>query len=245
MSSTRIISLVPSLTELLFDLGLGSNLVGRTRFCIHPEEEIVHVPIIGGTKNPDIDKIRVLSPDFVIANKEENRKEDIEQIESFTKVMVTDISTINKALYWIQKIGSTLEVRDRTITLIDRVNNELLNTPAYRPIPTAYFIWREPWMTIGKDTYIHDVMEQFGFRNVYKNTERYPEIAIGDLKSRNPELVLLSSEPFPFREKHIGELHTHLPETDIQLIDGEWFSWYGSRMLPSFKNLKSFRNQLG
>lgn len=115
-----------------------------------------HVPIIGGTKNPDIDKIRVLSPDFVIANKEENRKEDIEQIESFTKVMVTDISTINKALYWIQKIGSTLEVRDRTITLIDRVNNELLNTPAYRPIPTAYFIWREPWMTIGKDTYIHD-----------------------------------------------------------------------------------------
>lgn len=245
MPSTRIVSLVPSLTELLFDLGLGSNLVGRTRFCIHPKEEIVRVPIIGGAKNPDIDKIRVLSPDFVIANKEENRKEDIEQIESFSKVIVSDISTIDEALYWIQKIGSTLEVRDRTRILIDQVKDELLNTPGYRSIPMAYFIWKEPWMTIGKDTYIHNVMEHFGFLNVYKNTERYPEVTIEDVKSRNPELVLLSSEPFPFREKHIKELQTHLPETDIQLIDGEWFSWYGSRMLPSFQNLKIFRNQLG
>ena len=236
--------MVPSLTELLIDLGLSNQIVGRTRFCIHPSNKISTIPNIGGTKNPNIEKIRDLEPDLVITNKEENRKEDVDTIIEFCEVIVTEINTIDDALFWISKLGLTLGKTEESNTLIDQIREHIPIESNLNHIPTAYFIWKDPWMSVGHDTYIHDVMHRFGFRNVFSNQTRYPSITIDELVILNPKLILLSSEPFPFKEKHIQELMNELPESNIQLVDGEWFSWYGSRMLPSFKRIKSWRDNL-
>ncbi|MCR9131178.1 MAG: helical backbone metal receptor [bacterium] len=241
MPYKRIVSLVPSLTELLVDLGVSDSLKGRTRFCIHPKDEIESIEIIGGTKNPNIDKIRALKPDLVIANKEENIKSDVEAIQEFSEVLVTDISTIEDALFAIHFIAEKLDRMKEAESLIRNILSELDSISESKPINTAYFIWKDPWMSVGNDTYIHDVMETFGLANVLGDQSRYPSITINQLKEADPELILLSSEPFPFKEKHITELREYLPDSKIQLIDGEWFSWYGSRMLPSFKNLSEWR----
>ncbi|MBO6792910.1 MAG: ABC transporter substrate-binding protein [Balneolaceae bacterium] len=240
----RIISLVPSLTELLFDLGLMDGVIGRTRFCIHPAEKVQNVDIIGGTKNPRIDKIRDLKPDLVIANKEENRKEDVEAIQEFSEVIVTDISTIEDALFAMHHIANRVNADEKGTKLIEQILSILPEPNRFSEINAAYFMWKDPWMSVGGDTYIHDVMQTFGLRNVFQDSERYPTITLDQLKSANPELILLSSEPYPFKEKHIAELKEILPNSNIQLVDGEWFSWYGSRMLPSFKELSKWRNQL-
>lgn len=244
MPYKRIVSLVPSLTELLVDLGVTDSLKGRTRFCIHPKNEIESIEIIGGTKNPNIDKIRALKPDLVIANKEEDIKTDVEAIQEFSDVLVTDISTIEDALFAIHYIAEKLDRMKEAEPLIRNVLSELDSISEFTPIQTAYFIWKEPWMSVGNDTYIHDVMATFGLENVLGDQTRYPSITINQLKEADPELILLSSEPFPFKEKHITELREYLPDSKIQLIDGEWFSWYGSRMLPSFKNLSKWRSGL-
>lgn len=233
--------MVPSLTELLVDLGVTDSLKGRTRFCIHPKNEIESIEIIGGTKNPDIDKIRALKPDLVIANKEENIKSDVEAIQEFSEVLVTDISTIEDALFAIHFMAEKLDCMKEAEPLIRNILSELDSISESKPINTAYFIWKDPWMSVGNDTYIHDVMETFGLANVFGDQTRYPSITINQLKETDPDLILLSSEPFPFKEKHIAELREYLPDSKIQLIDGEWFSWYGSRMLPSFKNLNKWR----
>ena len=244
MPYKRIISLVPSLTELLFDLGLSDEIVGRTRFCIHPSEHIPKVPIIGGTKNPNIEKIRDLKPDLVIANKEENRKEDVELMRAFCEVVVTEIETVDHALFCIDELGSRIGKSDESNHLVEQILNYLPQQSYSEPIPTTYFIWKDPWMSVGHDTYIHDVMKLFGLENVFDDKTRYPETTLAELSEIKPILVLLSSEPYPFKEKHIQELKNELPESNIQLIDGEWFSWYGSRMLPSFKALKTWRENL-
>lgn len=244
MSDRRIVSLVPSLTELIVDLGLEQQLIGRTRFCIHPVEVLTEVPVIGGTKNPDIQKIKSLKPDLVITNKEENRKEDVEALAEFSEVIVTEIDTVEDALLWIDKLEKKLQCEASATKLIQDIQKQLPNIPDKESIPTAYFIWKDPWMTIGNDTYIHDVMNKFGLLNVFGDETRYPQTTLSELKTRHPELILLSSEPYPFKEKHINEIRTVLPDTKIQLIDGEWFSWYGSRMLPSFKSLRSWKKKL-
>ncbi len=241
MPYKRIVSLVPSLTELLVDLGITDSLKGRTRFCIHPKKEIESIEIIGGTKNPNIDKIRTIKPDLVIANKEENIKSDVEAIQEFSEVLVTDISTIEDALFAIHFIADKLERMNKAEPLIRNILSELDFANEFTPIETGYFIWKDPWMSVGNDTYIHDVMETFGLLNVFGDQSRYPSITMDLLKDANPALILLSSEPFPFKEKHITEIRAYLPDSKIQLIDGEWFSWYGSRMLPSFKNLRDWR----
>lgn len=242
--SKRIISLVPSLTEFLIDLEISAQVIGRTRFCIHPSEDVQHIEIIGGTKNPTIDKIRGLKPDLVIANKEENRKEDVEAIQEFCEVLVTDISTIEDALFTMHHIAKCLNADKNGANLIEQILSILPEPNHFSEINTAYFIWKDPWMSVGGGTYIHDVMQTFGLRNVFQDLERYPAITFNQLKSTNPELILLSSEPYPFKEKHIAELKEILPNSSVQLVDGEWFSWYGSRMLPSFKALSEWRIKL-
>lgn len=240
----RIISLVPSLTELLVDLGLKDRLVGRTRFCIHPGNHIKDIPIIGGTKNPRLDKIREASPDFILANKEENRKKHIEELALGHRVHVTDIASIEDALITIHQLGNELGVSDKSKQLIRQISNLLEVRPDEPPLRTAYLIWRNPWMTIGSDTYIHDVMNHWRLINVFKDNTRYPKIKLEDLKTRQPQLVLLSSEPYPFKEKHIPEVEEALPGTRILVVDGEWFSWYGSRMLNSFEKLNVWRKAI-
>lgn len=238
----KIISLVPSLTELLFDLGLGERVAGRTRFCIHPQAFITDVPIVGGTKNPDLDKIRTIEPDLIIANREENRKEDIEQLqEDGFNVMVTEVGTIEEALFVIHDIGWTCGVQDKAKNLIQNIQDQLAKTAPFTERTAAYLIWRDPWMSVGCDTYIHSVMEHYHLHNVFSDTTRYPKLTLHEISLKKPDLILLSSEPYPFKEKHIKEVGDVCSGSDILLVNGEWFSWYGSRMLTAFKKLNTFR----
>jgi ABC-type Fe3+-hydroxamate transport system substrate-binding protein len=244
MPPARIVSLVPSLTELLFDLGLDRRVVGRTRFCIHPGELVEKVPVVGGTKNPRLDKIRDLSPDLIIANKEENRKEDVEELQKEFEVMVTEIDTIDEALFAIHDIGWTCGVQEQAKKLISDIQLELERVPDEQSATAAYFIWRDPWMSVGRDTYIHSVMEHWKLQNVYDSQTRYPKTTLHELSLKKPELILLSSEPYPFKEKHIAEVSQFCPGADVILINGEWFSWYGSRMLKAFRQLNILRKAI-
>lgn len=240
----RIVSLVPSLTELLIDLGLLENLIGRTRFCVHPEDKIDQVPKMGGTKNPRIDKIREARPDWVIANKEENEEEHIREIREFCKVTVSEIQTIEEALNWIEKIGTLTGTYRRALKITLQINQMMQQRNTWFPKSAVYFIWKEPWMSIGGDTYISDVMSKWGLTNLLSDLNRYPELPLSDLARLNPEIILLSSEPYPFKEKHFDEIHNYCPEALVELVDGEWFSWYGSRMIPAFERLNQWRNSL-
>jgi ABC-type Fe3+-hydroxamate transport system substrate-binding protein len=239
-----IISLVPSLTELLFDLGLGGRLSGRTRFCVHPEGKIDDIPIVGGTKNPRIDKIREINPDLIIANKEENRKEDIEELSSAAEILVTDIESIEDALLTIYDIGRRCGAEDKAASIISAIRSEISQIPDEPVQRAAYLIWREPWMTIGSDTYIHSVLKNWNLENVFGDQRRYPKTSLAELHQKNPELILLSSEPFPFKEKNKNEIEEACAGAKVLLVDGEWFSWYGSRMLNSFRKLNTFRKAI-
>ncbi len=240
----KIISLVPSLTELLIDFGLKNQLVGRTRFCVHPEKEVEDIPIIGGTKNPRIDKIRELQPDLVIANKEENRKEDIEVLRQDFEVEVTDISSIGEAITAIKQLGKKLNVKEKAENIVSKIENRLKQCPDASPLKTIYFIWKEPWMTVGGDTYISDVMAHWNLDNAFKDVTRYPIISLDELENYRPELILLSSEPYPFKEKHIPAVKEACPDARVLLVEGEWFSWYGSHMIHSFERLNGWRRAI-
>ncbi|MFU8859951.1 MAG: helical backbone metal receptor [Cyclonatronaceae bacterium] len=242
MTPRRIISLVPSLTELIFHLGLGHRLVGRTRFCVHPRLEVDRVAAIGGTKNPRLEKIRSLNPDIVIANREENRKEDVDAISEYTRVLVTDISTVDEALREMQRIGTALGRKPQTTALVDDIRKVIPTEDGRKPVRTLYLIWRDPWMAAGGDTYIHDVMKTFGLQNVCADKKRYPQLTGEAIRDLAPELILLSSEPYPFGEKHVREMTGVAGKSTIALADGEWFSWYGPRMLPSFRSLANWRH---
>lgn len=241
----RIISLVPSLSELIFYLGLESSLVGRTRFCIHPESRIQNKPIVGGTKNPRLEKISDLSPDLIIANIEENSKEDIEELQKKFPVLLTDIQTIEDAILTILEIGKRCDEETRAKELIGQIHYEMEQIPDEEPLRVAYFIWRSPWMTVASGTYIHSVLSRWRLHNIFENRKRYPQVTLTEVAAKKPDLILLSSEPFPFKEKHKEEIIQSCPGSRVLLVDGEWFSWYGSRMLSSFKNLNIFRKAVG
>jgi ABC-type Fe3+-hydroxamate transport system substrate-binding protein len=240
----RMISLVPSLTELIIDLGLKKQLVGRTRFCIHPENIVQDIEIVGGTKNPNLEKIIALKPDFILANKEENRKEDIEILQKYTEVRVTEIDSIQDAVLEISALGLKLDAQERARIMIDEINALLHEKPSCRTLSVAYLIWKDPWMSVGYDTYIHDVLQTYNLKNVFGLQKRYPTTSLKHIASLQPDLILLSSEPYPFKKKHKSELLTNYPHLNIQLIDGEWFSWYGSRMRIAFRHLNKWRASL-
>lgn len=233
---TRIISLVPSQTELLFDLGLGEEVAGITKFCVRPEGWSRSKTKVGGTKNIKMEIIHQLKPDLIIANKEENTKEQIEELSKSYRVWVTDIKTLDDAQHMIKNIGELVGKRERANLLLKKIKERFshletkLQTTNNKP-QTAYLIWHNPYMVAGGDTFINDMLKHCGFENIFKETNRYPEITIEQLKEKKCELLLLSSEPFPFKQKHIEELQQQLPGTKIILVDGEMFSWYGSRLL--------------
>lgn len=229
----RIVSLVPSQTELLVDLGLEDRLVGVTKFCIHPAGMKERVGQIGGTKAVKIDKVIALKPDLVIGNKEENLQSDIEALEQHVPVWMSDIHDLETALDMIRQVGLLVGKESealQVIAVIDQKFNEL-NQVEKRNESTnvLYLIWRKPYMAAGKGTFIDDCLKRCGWLNSV-TAERYPEI---DPATLQPDLILLSSEPYPFHERHIAELQLLFPETRIELVDGEYFSWYGTRMLGS------------
>jgi ABC-type Fe3+-hydroxamate transport system substrate-binding protein len=235
----RIVSLVPSQTELLHYLGLEEETVGITKFCIHPAAWFKNKIKVGGTKNINIGLIKKLQPDLIIANKEENVKEQIDELAKKFTVLVTDVNTIADGLKMIRVIGKIAGKEKVSADLVTAVQNQFAKIILpKKTISAAYLIWKDPYMTVGGDTFINDVLDKCGLRNIFADKQRYPEVTITDLSIANLQLLLLSSEPYPFKQKHIDELQQQLPGTKIILVNGEMFSWYGSRMLlmPAYLN---------
>lgn len=227
----RIISLVPSQTELLFDLGLDKEIIGVTKFCTHPAENVKQKIKIGGTKQLNISLIKELSPDLVIGNKEENEREQIEELMRHFPVWMSDIANFDDALDMIKKLGDITGKAAGANELVGRIEQQFNNTniqQSYKKV--AYFIWRKPYMVAGKGTFIDDMLQRCGLFNAF-DMNRYPEVNAEQIAAAKPEVILLSSEPYPFAEKHVREFKAIVPGARILLVDGEMFSWYGSRLL--------------
>lgn len=243
-SPKRIISLVPSQTELLYDLGLDESVVGITKFCVHPRKWFETKKRVGGTKNINIDIIKSLQPDLIIANKEENVREQIELLEEYCPVFTTNVSDLSSALKMIKDIGTitqTNEIADViSVTILEKFNALSLN----RSLRALYLIWKNPYMAAGGNTFINDMMHHAGLLNVLSDLERYPQLSERDIIDLKPDIILLSSEPYPFKTKHIVELEQIYPNAHIILLDGEMFSWYGSRMLYSGDYFITLNQQL-
>lgn len=225
-----IVSLVPSITELLYNLQLDEAVKGITKFCVHPQSWFRQKTRVGGTKAINTTVIHELQPDLIIANKEENVKEQIDELAKHYPVWISDVNNLTDALEMIEKIGLITNRLSNAMHLISQINTAFTSLKPLNAIRNAcYLIWRNPYMTIGKDTFIHDMLSRCGLKNFFGNTTRYPAIDTWQLSQC--ELLLLSSEPFPFQQKHIDELKPHLPNTKMVLVDGEMFSWYGSHLL--------------
>jgi ABC-type Fe3+-hydroxamate transport system substrate-binding protein len=242
----RIVCLVPSLTELLIDLGLEEAIVGVTKFCVHPKTLIKSKTVVGGTKSINFDKIKTLNPDIILCNKEENTKEIVSQCNKIAPVHVSDIYTIKDTIEIITSYGEVFDCKEKAFKINNQLHQLLEDFKFYtkekKTLKVAYFIWKTPWMAVGNNTFINHLLTLNKFDNVFKNTERYPEIEISELiKHKNLDLILLSSEPYPFKEKHVKELKKDNINCTVLLVDGELFSWYGSRLLKSFSYFKSLR----
>jgi ABC-type Fe3+-hydroxamate transport system substrate-binding protein len=241
----RVVSLVPSQTELLHYLGLENEVVGITKFCVHPNAWFNNKPSIGGTKNVNMDAVKVLQPDIIIANKEENVKKQIETLEAIAPVWVSDVNKFEDALAMIEAIGNVTNTNQKAEHLIKEINSQFNQLKTTNPkLTTAYLIWRKPYMTVGGDTYINDMLQYAGFENVFAHEKRYPTITIEQIAKKKCDLLLLSSEPYPFRQAHIVELQVAMPNTKILLVDGEMFSWYGSRLLEAATYFKTLQETI-
>jgi ABC-type Fe3+-hydroxamate transport system substrate-binding protein len=241
----KIVSLVPSQTELLHALGLEDEVTGITKFCIHPDAWFRNKQRIGGTKTVNIEAVRALRPDLVLANNEENVKEQVELLAAEFPTWSSHIATLEEALKAIGTIGQLVhreaEARKLVAEILDGFE-ELDPVFENRPL-VGYLIWKDPFMTVGHDTFIHDMIERLGGQNVFAARKRYPEVTVDEL--HGCEYLLLSSEPYPFAQKHIDELQAQLPNTTIMLVDGELFSWYGSRLLHSPAYFAELRRRMG
>jgi ABC-type Fe3+-hydroxamate transport system substrate-binding protein len=229
----RIISLVPSQTELLADLGLDEQVVGITKFCVHPADWLKRKTIIGGTKSFWFEQIDQLGPDLIIGNKEENYKEGIDVLRERYPVWMSDISTIDEAIEMISSLGEITLTQQASEGIVTGIHSKFIEVKKQQGQSVLYLIWRNPWMTVGSDTFIHAILSSIGLRNITTTKRRYPKISEQEIKALNPDYVFLSSEPFPFREQHVKEIQQILPRSKIQLVDGEMFSWYGSRLLQA------------
>ncbi len=237
----RIVSLVPSQSELLWNLGLEDEIVGVTKFCIHPKELRNQKVIVGGTKNLKCERILDLKPDLIIGNLEENTKEDIEYLQSKIPTYVSDVSNIQSAIKMIDDIGIICNRVNESQKIIDKIQHDFEPNQSHKILKKAlYLIWNEPLMSIGGDTFISNMLPYAGFENVLKESKRYPTITDEEINSMKIDAIFLSSEPYPFKEEHLKEFQNRFPKTKIGLVDGEYFSWYGSRL----QNAKQYFNQL-
>jgi ABC-type Fe3+-hydroxamate transport system substrate-binding protein len=237
----RIVSVVPSQTELLYDLGLKNQIVGLTKFCIEPQELETETQKwfelkskIGGTKNIDIEKVKSLNPHIIFANKEENDKDQIESLRKEFIVYTSDVYDLKSSLEMIAHVGQLTKTEFEAQSIISKIslNFKEIQFPAIKKT-AIYFIWKNPYMTVGGDTFIHKMIEECGFSNLTIDKKRYPVIEIEEMKELNPEVIFLSSEPYPFKEKHIEEFREILPNALIYIVDGQKFSWYGSHLIQS------------
>lgn len=246
----RIVSLVPSQTELLFDLGLEDRLVGITKFCVHPYHLKSTKKIIGGTKKVHVEKIRLLQPDIIIANKEENTQEIVESLKDIAPVWVSNIITLEDNLEMIEELGKIFSVRTQARQWIDKINYGLADFKQYiKDMPVkraAYFIWKNPYMVAGGDNFINELLKLNKIENIYeKNEGRYPEVVVQKMRIQgDPQIVFLSSEPYPFKDEDAFELGRHTHHAQTIFVDGEMFSWYGSRLVKAFPYFKQLRERM-
>ena len=244
---SRIVSLVPSQTELLVDLGLKSQLAGVTKFCVHPKNLRQEVSIVGGTKQVNFDKIRALQPDIILCNKEENTLEMVMELQKIARVEVSDVNTFDDAIQLIAYYGELFNVEGTAKTLIQDIQT---NRTKFRKhlgaLPkkkVAYFIWQQPYMVAASNTFINAMLEEAGFENVFKNSSRYPEIDLNNNYLHEADVILLSSEPFPFKKVQVEQLKKLFPDKEVILVDGEMFSWYGSRLIKIYPYLERIRSK--
>ncbi len=233
----RIVSLVPSQTELLFDLGLGDRVVGRTKFCIHPEQA-KKCRIVGGTKDFTMTRIEELNPDLIIANKEENDRDRILRLEKYFPVWISDVSTLEDAVNMINAVGHITGKSEAANVISGDILSGFTSINPSVKGTVLYFIWKNPWMVAGKGTFINEILSRMGLVNIAPS-DRYPELDPGSLQELAPDHILLSSEPFPFREKHISEMQSIFPRAQVHIVNGEYFSWYGSRLVKAPEYLNS------
>jgi len=246
----RIVSLVPSQTELLVDLGLEDSIVGITRFCVHPYYLKSTKKRVGGTKKVKYDKIKELQPDIILCNKEENTKEMVEELEKIAPVHVSDIYTLKNAKELIGLYGELFSCRTEARKIQQKLNYLQQDFSSFiknvEPKKVAYFIWREPWMVAGGNNFINHLLELNKFDNIYKDKPRYPEVQLKKIRLEgDPDLVLLSSEPYPFKEEHAFEIGRFTHHAKTIFVDGEMFSWYGTRLLKAFEYFKTLHKRLG
>ncbi|OAD43445.1 ABC transporter substrate-binding protein [Polaribacter atrinae] len=240
----RIVCLVPSLTELLVDLGLEDSIVGVTKFCIHPNYIRQTKTVVGGTKSIHIDKIKALQPDIILCNKEENTKEIVQTCEKIAPTHVSDIFTIDDNLALIKQYGKLFSIESNALKMIAEISLKLTDFKQFiknkETKKVVYFIWKDPWMAVGNTTFINHLLELNKFDNIYQHKERYPEIDLKEMKLNTQlDFILLSSEPFPFKEEHILEIENFTPKAKAILVDGEMFSWTGSRLIKAFDYFKT------
>ncbi|WP_053975659.1 ABC transporter substrate-binding protein [Mangrovimonas xylaniphaga] len=243
----RIVSLVPSQTELLCDLGLRDSLVGVTKFCVHPNDIREQVEVVGGTKQIHVDKIKALQPDIILCNKEENTLEIVEACVGVAPVHISDVLNFSDCLELIEMYGEMFSVEDRAEALKNSLRSQLQDFKRFMEgrgrYKTAYFIWKSPWMVAASDTFINYVMELQGFDNYFKQLSRYPEIDLNEAALEGVELILLSSEPYPFKVDDTNIFEVISPTAKILLVDGEMFSWYGSRLTQAFEYFKRLHQE--
>jgi len=241
----RIVCLCPCLTETLFALGLDKQVVGRTRYCIHPAQRVPSVTVVGGTRDVDIDHVRALRPDLVIAAKEENPQQVVELLADAVPAFVCDVTDYESALRTITNLGNLTDRVRQADALVRRIRTAFAELQPKTTRRVAYLVWREPYMAAGRDTYISALLEKCSLENVCKALPaRYPEVTIESLRRLTPTWILLSSEPFPFNESHSAELAGQIPTAQIVRVDGEMFGWYGNRMLAAAEYFRKLIRRL-
>ncbi len=238
----RIISLVPSQTELLYDLGLGERLVGITKFCPKQGKS----KVIGGTKIFNHDMVTELKPDLIIGNKEENSKEDIEKLMEQYPVWMSDVKSMEDAVLLILALGKITDTNDRAKEMVDQIHRkfQVLSLSSRSNKTVAYLIWQKPLMVAAGDTYINEMLKWAGYQNIFADQKRYPIVRQSEITRLNPDLIFLSSEPFPFKEKHLAEIQTIYPDSVVKLVDGKFFSWYGSSLLDAPAYFHSLQTEI-
>jgi ABC-type Fe3+-hydroxamate transport system substrate-binding protein len=243
----RIISIVPSQTELLADWGLDESVVGITKFCIHPSNWFDSKTKVGGTKKINLEAIKALNPDLIIGNKEENSKTDIELLQENYPVWMSDINNLDDCFDMILGLGKILgclEKAEKTVDSLKHSFNQLApKIPEITGLKVAYFIWQEPFMVAASGTFINEMLKIAGYKNVFESYNRYPEINMELLNALKPDLIFLSSEPYPFKEKHVKYFEEKCPWAKVIIVDGELFSWYGSRLLKSAEYFLQLQNE--
>lgn len=242
---SRIVCLVPSITELLYDLGLEEKIVGRTKFCVFEGHDYKKATIVGGTKQVHYDRIKDLSPDLIITNKEENTKEIVEALSENYPVYVSTIQTIHGAMSMIEDLGEILSVESKSLQLISDINEKQISFHKKPALDHSclYLIWQKPYMSVGIDTFIYHMLQEMGLTSVLRDF-RYPTLTVEDIRNSSAEYILLSNEPFPFADMHQMEIQALFPNKKVILVDGSYFSWYGSRLLKAYDYMESLKQTI-